>query len=185
METKKLHLGCGSKYIPGFLHCDLADYVHIDYKQDMRDLSIFKDESIDLIYCSHALEYFDRNQVVEVLKEWFRVLKSGGMLRIAVPDFEAIVKVYLKYNDLEHQGILGPLYGKWQNSNTTETLYHKTTWDFKSLSNVLKDIGFNTIERYNVDDTIHKDYDDYSQAYIPHMDKENGILISLNIEAVK
>ena len=30
-----------------------------------------------------------------------------------------------------------------------------------------------------------KDYDDYSQAYIPHMDKERGILISLNVEATR
>ncbi|RLA80157.1 MAG: methyltransferase [Epsilonproteobacteria bacterium] len=185
MKTKKLHLGCGSKYIPGFLHCDLANYEHIDYKQDMRDLSIFEDNSIDLIYCCHALEYFDRHQVVLVLKEWFRVLKKGGILRLAVPDFEAIVKVYLKYQDLDHQGILGPLYGKWQNSNSEENLYHKTTWDLKSLTKVLKDLGFSDVQRYNIEDTIHKDYDDYSAAYVPHMDKENGILISLNIEAVK
>ena len=33
--------------------------------------------------------------------------------------------------------------------------------------------------------TGHKDYDDYSQAYVPHMDKENGLLISLNVEATK
>lgn len=184
MENKQLHLGCGSKYIPGFIHCDLADYEHIDFKQDIRDLSNFGNESIDLIYCSHALEYFDRHEVIEVLTEWYRILKKGGVLRLAVPDFQAIVNVYLKYNDLEHQGILGPLYGKWQNSNTTETFYHKTTWDFKSLSKALVNIGFRNVQRYNIEDTIHKDYDDYSQAYVPHMDR-NGILISLNIEATK
>ena len=31
----------------------------------------------------------------------------------------------------------------------------------------------------------HADVDDFSQAYIPHMDKENGILISLNVKCVK
>lgn len=38
IEQVKLHLGCGSKYIPGFIHCDLGGCDHIDYKQDMRDL---------------------------------------------------------------------------------------------------------------------------------------------------
>lgn len=185
MDEVKLHLGCGKKYIPGFTHIDLADYSHIEYKQDIRDLSNFEDCSIDLIYCCHALEYFDRFEVINVLKEWYRVLKKGGILRLAVPDFENIVKVYLRYNDLEYQGILGPLYGKWQNNNTDETLYHKTTWDYKSLSQVLKHIGFTKAVRYDVEQTIHKNYDDYSQAYVPHMDKENGILISLNIEATK
>jgi predicted SAM-dependent methyltransferase len=32
----KLHLGCGKRYIPGFIHIDLADYPHIDYKEILR-----------------------------------------------------------------------------------------------------------------------------------------------------
>ncbi len=129
MDSKKLHLGCGDKYIPDFIHIDYADYEHIDYQRSIVDLSIFDDDSIELIYCSHALEYFNRYEVVEVLREWYRVLQSGGILRMAVPDFEAIVKVYLKYNDLDHQGILGPLYGKWQNrSNRYTEKTQRTVW---------------------------------------------------------
>lgn len=45
--------------------------------------------------------------------------------------------------------------------------------------------GFKDVRRYDWRQTEHKDYDDFSQAYIPHMDKENGLLISLNIEATK
>jgi predicted SAM-dependent methyltransferase len=68
----KLHLGCGKRYIPGFIHIDLADYPHIDYKRDIADLSIFPVESVDLIYCSHALQYFDREEALQ------RVLKPRG-----------------------------------------------------------------------------------------------------------
>jgi len=128
LESKRLHLGCGKKYIPGFIHIDLGSYDHIDHNRDIKDLGIFGDNEIDLIYCCHALEYFDRHEVIDVLKEWHRVLKKGGILRLSVPDFESIVKIYHKYEDLDHQGILGPLYGKWQNSNDTETMYHKTTY---------------------------------------------------------
>ena len=45
--------------------------------------------------------------------------------------------------------------------------------------------GFKDVRRYDWRQTEHKDYDDFSQAYIPHMDKENGLLISLNVEATK
>ena len=41
------------------------------------------------------------------------------------------------------------------------------------------------VKRYDWRDTEHAEFDDHSQAYLPHMDKENGTLISLNIEAVK
>jgi|GEM_PF-3399702 len=36
----QLHLGCGKRYIPGFIHVDLSDYPHIDYKHNIKDLSI-------------------------------------------------------------------------------------------------------------------------------------------------
>jgi len=182
----KLHLGCGRRYIPGFIHIDLADYPHIDYKTDISDLPMFGDESVDLLYCCHALEYFDRQEAQEkVLPEWYRVLKRSGMLRLAVPDFEALVKVYQEYRDLGL--VLGPLYGRMviETPQERKTIYHKTVYDFRSLKDILEGTGFTNIHRYNWRKTVHKDYDDFSQAYIPHMDKEKGLLISLNIEAEK
>lgn len=189
-KTKKkplwLHLGCGRRNIPGFTNVDLAKFPHIDYRRPINDLRIFKTNSVDLIYSCHSFEYFDRLEAVNILREWRRVLKRGGVLRLAVPDFENIIKVYLKYNkDLEHQGILGPLYGRWPIPGTKRIVYHKTVYDFKSLKKLLEDNGFTKIKSYDWQKTVHKDYDDHSQAYIPHLDKKHGILISLNVEAIK
>lgn len=181
----KLHLGCGKKYIPGFIHIDLDDYPHIDYKSDISNLSMFAGDSVDLIYCCHALEYFDREEARKVLKEWHRVLKTGGILRIAVPDFEALIKVYVQYKDLIM--ILGPLCGRIiiKTPEGEKIVYHKTVYDFKSLKEILESVGFKNVHRYDWRETSHKDYDDFSQAYIPHMDKEHGLLISLNVECEK
>ena len=41
----KLHLGRGKRYIPGFVHIDLDDYPHIDYRSEISDLSMFEDNS--------------------------------------------------------------------------------------------------------------------------------------------
>jgi hypothetical protein len=62
--------------------------------------------------------------------------------------------------------------------------YHYITFDFHSLNNDLTTIGFKTIQEYNHKTTEHSHIDDFSKAYLPHMD-ENGILMSLNIEAIK
>lgn len=187
MAHMKLHLGGGKRYIPGFIHIDIDKYPHIDYIHDIGTLPMIKNNSVELIYFCHGLEYFDRVEVKRVLKEWKRVLKKRGILRLAVPDFEVLVKVYKKYKDLNK--IEGPLYGRWQvttkSKKNPQIIYHKTVYDFGSLKNVLENAGFYNIKRYDWKKTIHKDYDDYSQAYIPHMDKKRGMLISLNIEATK
>jgi len=174
----KLHLGCGKRdFGEDWIHIDMADFPHIESK-DVTRLP-YEDNSCDLVYASHLLEYFDRIEVIEVLQEWKRVLKPSGVLRLAVPDFEKLCSLYTSGHGIER--VLGPLYGKWG----TPPVYHKTTYDFSSLSNLLHSVGFQDVSRYDWRDTEHSHIDDHSQAYFPHMDKENGMLISLNVEAVK
>ena len=176
----KLHLGCGKRdFGPDWVHIDGADFPHI-VSNNITKLE-FENESVDLIYTSHTLEYFDRDEVIEVLKEWNRVLKPGGVLRVAVPDFESMVSLYTKGYELER--FLGPMYGKMDMGDIK--IYHKTCYDFKSLKKVLETNGFTDISLYDWRDTEHSHIDDHSQAYIPHMDKDNGTLISLNVECKK
>ncbi|MDP3900883.1 MAG: methyltransferase domain-containing protein [bacterium] len=180
----KLHLGCGVRNFPGFVNVDLAEYAHIHHKRSVDNLSIFKNDSADLIYASHVMEYFDRTEVRGVLKEWRRVLKKGGVLRLAVPDFEALARVYAKYKRLDM--ILGPIYGRWEIRGKKKIVYHKTGYDFAFLTRLLEENCFANVRRYDWRKVEpHKSHDDFSQAYIPHMDKENGMLISLNVEADK
>ncbi len=88
------------------------------------------------------------------------------------------------YEDLlPLESFLGPLYGKMNMGSNT--IYHKTTYDFKSLKNILIECGFKDVDYYNWESTDHVKFDDHSQAYIPHMAKNNGTLISLNIECKK
>jgi len=49
----------------------------------------------------------------------------------------------------------------------------------------LETIGFKNVKRYDWHETEHSHIDDFSQCYLPHMDKENGKLMSLNVEATK
>lgn len=178
---KKLHLGCGKRnFGSDWVHIDGGDFPHL-HSKDITNLP-FDNESVDLIYASHVIEYFDREEVVKLLTEWKRVLKKNGTLRLAVPDFETMAFLYInKGYPLEN--FLGPLYGKLVMSDNN--IYHKTTYDFKTLNTLLESIGFFDIVRYEWRKTEHSHIDDHSQAYLPHMDKENGTLISLNVECRK
>ena len=64
-------------------------------------------------------------------------------------------------------------------------VYHKTIYDFLSLKKVLEEAEFKNIRKWDWRNVDHGHIDDYSQAYIPHMDKDNGVLISLNVECEK
>jgi len=179
----KLNVGCGWRdFGEDWIHIDAGDYKHLD--SDDIHLYDYERNSAELIYASHVIEYFDREEIKGLLSDWKDVLKPNGILRLAVPNFSKIVSLYAKgYTEYELDNALGPLYGKMPMGK--ETIYHKTTYDFSSLKRVLEKAGFKNVVQYDWADTEHSDFDDHSQAYYPHMDKENGTLISLNVECVK
>ena len=144
---------------------------------------MFESGAAELIYASHMLEYLDRFEARRVLEEWKRVLCPDGLLRLAVPDFEALAEIYFREKRLDM--ILGPLYGRMEIAGTPTVIYHKTVYDFESLRHLLEEAGFRDVRRYDWRETIHRNVDDHSQSYIPHMDKDHGKLISLNVESRK
>ncbi|HIB34754.1 MAG TPA: methyltransferase [Candidatus Marinimicrobia bacterium] len=177
----KFNIGCGWRnFGKSWIHIDGGDYDHLD-SSDIY-LKDYENGSGDLIYASHLIEYFDREEVVPLLKRWKNVLKPNGVLRLAVPDFDVCAKLYTdgKY-PLDR--FLGVLYGKMPMGD--KTIYHKTTYDYSSLTALLNEIGMRKVKKYNWENTEHAQFDDHSQAYLPDMDKENGTLISLNVECIK
>jgi len=141
------------------------------------------DGSADLIYACHVLEHFGRNEYKKVLTEWHRVLKSGGILRLSVPDFAKTAKIYME-RDLLADGIMTVM-GSLVGGQRDQFDYHKMVFDHDLLTKDLRETGFQDIRLWDWRQTEHAHIDDYSQAYLPHMDKENGILMSLNMEAKK
>jgi len=175
----KLHIGCGKKYLPGYKHLDVIDYDHIDFICDARHLKMIETESVSEIYACHVLEHVESNEVAEVLREWRRVLKSGGIIRIAVPNFESIVEEYkVTKNLMLFQGLL---FG----GQTYDYNFHHVAFDYSMLTTLLEEAGFSDVNRYNWQDFLPEDYDDYSRAYLPHMDFDDGRLMSLNVLAMK
>lgn len=110
---KMLNLGCGSRH-----H---KDWVNIDFISNNKDILAYdllkgipyKDDNFDVIYHSHLIEHFPQENAVNFIKECYRVLKPNGIIRIATPNLEEIVKTI--------RNILINLSKmiKLQNSNTT------------------------------------------------------------------
>ena len=67
-----LDIGCGENKLEGAIGID-ARYLP------------FKDEVFDHVYSSHLIEHFSHREAKNVIREWVRVLKKGGMIEIRGP----------------------------------------------------------------------------------------------------
>lgn len=177
-----LHLGCGKRNFPDFINIDIKKYKHVHFKQTIDKLHCIPNRSVDLIYASHVISYFNFLEIYKILIEWKKKLKKNGTLRISVPNLKALFSVYKNTKDI--LTIIGPLYGKMKISKK-KYIYHKVVYDYSLLKNILRKAGFKKIRGYNWKKTTYSAYDDHSQAYFPHMQKDTGIQISLNVECQK
>jgi len=181
----KLNLGCGDRKLHGFVNVDARDDLNPDVVWDVTRIHE-KFYDVDLIYACHVLEHFPTQPFEyqprtwkDVLESWHAALKEGGVLRLSVPDIKAACEYYILTNDFE--AVRAFFYG----GQKYDFDFHYQGWSHDTLEKALLEIGFKEIRLYDWRKTEHFYVDDYSQAYLPHMDKTNGKLMSLNIEAIK
>ncbi len=92
---RKLHIG-GVIASPGWEVFNVTPGDYVDHLGDASDLSRFADETFGTLYASHILEHFDyRDQLLAVLREWWRVLQPGGEIYISVPDMATLCHFFL------------------------------------------------------------------------------------------
>lgn len=122
-----LDLGAGAVSPPGFIPMGNAHGTPI-YPLNVRD------GSVDVIRASHVLEHWPHGELAEVLKEWVRALKPGGVLRIAVPDFAKVATGYL-------EGKAQPTEGWVMGGQTDQADFHRSIFDETRLKRLLADAG--------------------------------------------
>ncbi len=95
-EPRLLNLGCGLCFHPAWVNVDFRQTGPGVVAHDLSRGVPFPDASFDAVYHSHLLEHFHASTAPLFLAECHRVLKPGGILRVAVPDLEAMARIYLK-----------------------------------------------------------------------------------------
>lgn len=182
MIKDKLHLGCGRCYLPpekGWINIDFFTSGKADAYFDVTNLP-YEKNYFSLVYVSHLLEHVHRFAVVATLSHWHSLLRPGGILRLAVPDFKAIVEWYSRTGNLDD--VMGLLYGR-------QDMYlnrHTVAFDQATLTRDLLKAGFKEIRPWNWRETEHADFDDYSRARLPHLsDSPDAVWVSLNLEAAR
>lgn len=216
---RKLHLGCGShrpggwvnvdgswnarlvkipflRKILGFFHLVPEELLRIQWDPhvficDVRKPLPFTEGSAEIIYASHLLDCLHLFETKRLLKECFRVLRPGGVLRVVVEDIRPILQEYLDGHPRAHLseelarlrpadrlmarllcespeaprgGFLYKLYRR-----VTDFQTRKWAYDADSLKSHLKEAGFGDVsEKKFLDSQIPK---------IEEVEKSHGVCV--------
>lgn len=96
---KFLNLGCGNRFFDEWINVDFISTNKNVLSHNLLEGIPFGNDNFDAVYHSHVLEHFTKNDASKFLYECHRVLKKDGIIRIAVPDLEGIVRSYLNNLD--------------------------------------------------------------------------------------
>lgn len=91
-----INLGCGHRYHAAWTNVDLQPADPSILRVDLGKPLPFADGSFDAVYHSNVLEHIRRPQAAAFMAECARICRSGGILRVAVPDLEVICRIYLE-----------------------------------------------------------------------------------------
>lgn len=152
------HVQILSKYLKnnGDINCKQYDFLN-GFPQ-------YQDNTVDCIYIGQVIEHI--NPIMEapkVMKECFRILKPGGVLRMTTPDLDLLIEAYLNnqmdrfndeqptfYKDMDVSGKLAMLMFGSCGPKSTWNYYegHMFLYTQNSMNDLLKGAGYKDIEYY-------------------------------------
>ena len=101
---KLLNIGCGTRFHKDWINIDKFSHSKDVIPYDLKKGIPFPDHYFDVVYHSNLLEHFSKAGAFFLLKECLRVLTSGGIIRVAVPDLEEIARIYLESLEQSRKG---------------------------------------------------------------------------------
>lgn len=163
----KLNIGCGPTKIPGYIGVDKF-HKAADVKADAMKLP-YTSNSVDEIFSSHMIEHQHNVYIIPMFREWFRVLKPGGVLVIRCPNFELYLREFLEMPDSDPKKFTWGIINIYGHTNRSEGLHTIGGFTVGRLKTQLEQVGFKTIEcktmKTRVTDTKHIEYRENGDIY--------------------
>ncbi len=174
----KIHLGAGPINIQGWVSIDARQAPHIHLRSEGFALNEFADGAISEIYMCHVLEHFSFEETGNILRNFHKKLKVGGVLRLSVPDFDRLVTVYqANGNNLEL--IKFALMGGQDYAHN----FHKCVFNHGTLAELLAACGFEHMTEWNTLEEFGVHLGDWSETGF--QTPKGEFPISLNMKALK
>lgn len=91
-RSTRLHVGCGAVKLEGWVNADIDPRAQLII--NLRRRLPFPENALDRIYSEHVLEHVSAEDGVAFLREAYRTLKPGGVMRVAMPDLDDLIDGY-------------------------------------------------------------------------------------------
>lgn len=153
-QDVKLHLGCGGTRWRDFINVDLyptnpsmpdtsRSGCVADVFADIRQLGL-PENAVDEIFTAHTIEHFTRWDGVDMLRDWYRMMKPGGRLVIETPDFVRCILWLVHPRPSRRRLARSQFYGNQWDRHDYET--HRYVWSGGELRRALREIGFSRVD---------------------------------------
>jgi predicted SAM-dependent methyltransferase len=158
-KCTRLHLGSGGYLLEDWLNSDIFCMADGMIFIDVRERLPFESDSLDFIYSEHLLEHLDYHDGLNLLKECFRILKKGGVVRSSTPDLSFLVEFYCNDSGDNRQYLKWasdfywrlPIYSKAIVVNKYFRSWgHQFIYDYELLRIMCREIGFSDVTREGV-----------------------------------
>jgi predicted SAM-dependent methyltransferase len=142
----RLHLGSGLERKPGWTNVDIFDYGDIALNLTRR--IPLPSDSVEAIFQEHLMEHLTIQQGLFLLSESWRIMRTGGILRIGVPDTSGYIDSYVGGGE----GLIEMIRpGRPTSLLAMQEIFywygHRTMYDFETLALTCRAAGFaNEIE---------------------------------------
>jgi predicted SAM-dependent methyltransferase len=177
--VRRLNWGCGEWAQPGWINSDIKEDVGVDIVGDIRDGLPLESDSLDYAVSIHSLPEIPFAELVPALEELRRVLKPGGVLRLALPDLDRGIDAYQRRDssyfkvpdeDAKSVGAKFVTQMVWYG-------YSRSLFTHEFIEEQLEKAGFTQVN--------HCSYKQTATAYPEIVDLDNREKESLFVEAVK
>lgn len=151
----KLHLGCGRILLPGWVNVDLEAAPGV-VRADLSGRFPWADGSARYVFCEHFFEHLSLEEGARFLAECFRVLRSGGVVRIATPDLGVLVDDYWAEKlDRIDRSVWAPATRAQMLNEAMRLWGHQFLYDADELERSLSAAGFRYVERVDYRTSTH------------------------------
>lgn len=155
-----LHIGCGDVYFEGWINIDISSK-KADINHDIRTPLPYDENTVDFIYNEHFIEHLTVQDGLQVLSDFNRVLKKGGVLRIATPNLDYVMFKYFffwKRQDWIKKYNCGWIKTKAEMINISFREWgHQYLYNKEELERRLRESGFNNIYKQKFNKSKYPD----------------------------